>query len=118
MAPQQQQQLTRSSGRTLKPSERKRAQSIPISAILQPSKKKVKRKTKIAKKRQKTIPVPSPLPSPSPPSPSSPATSAEPTSADEVDEDGDENTEEPIEVGDEDIGSSPPPLPPARFTSV
>ena len=118
MAPQQQQLPTRSSGRTPKPSERKRAQSAPISAILQPSKKKVKRKTKIAKKRQKTILVPSLLPSPLPPSPSSPATPAEPISADEVDKDKDKNTKEPIEVEDKDIGSPPPPPPPVRFISV
>ena len=89
---------------------------MPASAILQPPKKKVKRKAKVLKKRQKTIPVPSPLPSPSP-SPPSPATPAEPTSADEVDEDEDENTKEPVEVEDEDVDSPPPP-PPVRFTSV
>ena len=105
-------------GCTPKPSERKRAQSTPISAILQPSKKKVKRKTKIAKKRQKIIPVLSPLPLLSPPSPLSPATSAEPTSADEVDKDKNKNTKELIEVEDEDIGSPLPLLPPARFISV
>ena len=60
--------------------------------------------------------MPSPLPSPSPPS--SPATPAEPISADKVDKDEDKNTKEPIEVEDKDIGSSPPPLPPARFISV
>jgi len=107
MAPQQQQLPTRSSGCAPKPSERKRAQSMPASAILQPPKRKPK--PKVAKKRQKTIPVPSPL--------LSPATPAEPTSADEVDEDEDENTKEPVEVEDEDVDSPPPP-PPARFISV
>ena len=106
------------SGCTPKPSERKRAQSTPISAILQPSKKKVKRKTKIAKKRQKIIPVLSPLPLLSPPSPLSPATSAEPTSADEVDKDKNKNTKELIEVEDEDTGLLLPLLLPARFISV
>jgi len=73
----------------------------------------------MVKKRQKTIPVPSLLPSPSPslPSPVSPATPAEPISADELDEDEDENTKEPVEVEDEDVGLPPLP-PPARFTSV
>ena len=94
---------------------------MPTSAILQPPKKKVKRKAKVSKKRQKTIPVPSPSPllspspSPSPSSPPSPATPAKPTPVDEVDEGKDENIEEPIEVEDKDIGLLPPP---ARFTSV
>ena len=70
----------------------------------------------MAKKRQKIILVPSPLPSPSLPSP---ATPVELTSVDKVDKDEDENTKEPIEVEDKDIGSSPPPPPPpARFISV
>ena len=114
MAPQQQQLPTRSSGRPPKPSERKRAQSMPASAILQPPKKKAKRKAKVAKKRQKTIPVPLPSPLPSPPSP---ATPAEPTSADKVNKGEDENTKEPKEVEDKDIDSPPPPSP-TRFTSV
>jgi len=127
MAPQQQQQPTWLSGHPQKPSERKRAQSIPASAILQPPKKKAKRKVKVAKKRQKTIPVPLPSPSPSLlPSPLSsplpllsPATPAEPISVDEVNEGKDENTKEPMEVEDEDVDSPPPPPPPpTRFTSI
>ena len=114
MAPQQQQLPTRLSGRTPKPSKRKRAQSMPASAILQPPKKKSKRKAKVLKKRQKTIPIPSPLPSPSPPSP---ATPLEPISADKVDKGEDKNIDEPVEVEDKDIGS-PSPLPPVSFISV
>ena len=107
---------------------------MPASAILQPPKKKAKRKVKVVKKRQKTIPVPSLLPSPLPllsllpsPSPSlslsppSPATPVEPISIDKVNKSKDKNIEEPVEVEDEDIGSLLPPPPPpllARFISV
>jgi len=47
----------------------------------------------------------------------SPATPAEPISADKVNKGEDKNIEEPVEVEDEDIGS-PLPLPPIRFISV
>ena len=87
---------------------------MPTSAILQPPKKKLKKKAKVAKKRQKIILVLSPSPSPSPPSPAMPS---EPTSADEVNEGKDENIKEPIEVEDEDVGLLSPP-PPAHFISV
>jgi len=87
---------------------------MPISAILQPPKKKVKRKIKVAKKRQKIIPVPSPLLSPLPLSPTTPA---EPISVNKVNKDEDENTKKPIEVEDEDINSLPPLLP-TRFISI
>ena len=90
---------------------------MPASAILQPPKKKVKRKAKVVKKRQKIILVLSPSPSPSP-SPPSPVTPVEPTSADKVNKGEDENTKEPKEVEDKDIDLSPPPLPPIRFISV
>jgi len=112
---------------------------MPASAILQPPKKKAKRKAKVAKKRQKIILVPSLLPSPSPspsplssplpspspslspslsPSPSALVTPAEPISADKVNKGEDKNTEEPIEVEDKDIDLLPPLPPPVRFTSV
>jgi len=90
---------------------------MPASAILQPPKKKVKKKAKVVKKRQKTILVPSPSPLLLP-LPSllllllSPVTPAEPISADKVNKDEDENTKEPVEVEDEDINSPllPPPI--------
>ena len=97
---------------------------MPSSAILQPPRKKAKRKAKVVKKRQKTILVPSPslllslLPSILPSL--SPATPVEPTSADKVNEDEDENTKEPVEVEDKDIDLPPSPLllPPIRCISV
>ena len=95
---------------------------MPSSAILQPPRKKAKRKVKVAKKRQKTIPVlsPSPLLSPLISLSLSPATPVEPKSADKVNKDKDENTKKPIEVEDKDIDSPPSPSPPLliRFTSV
>ena len=94
-------------------SDRKRAQSISAFAILQLPKKKAKRKAKVVKKRQKTIPVPSLLPSPS----LSPATPAE-ISADKINKGEDKNTKEPIEVEDKDIDLPPPPLLPVCFISV
>ncbi|OCK87978.1 uncharacterized protein K441DRAFT_669912, partial [Cenococcum geophilum 1.58] len=52
----------------------------------------------------------------------SPVTPAEPISVDKVNKGEDKNTEEPVEVEDEDIDLPPPlpppPLPPARFISV
>jgi len=71
----------------------------------------------VAKKRQKTIPVPSPSLLPLL-LPLSPATLAKLISADEVDKDEDKNTKELVEVEDEDIGSPPLPLPPARFINI
>src|SRR5689334_8812957 len=97
MAPRRRQLPTRSSSRLSKPTERKRAQSLSISATPRPS-KKIKR-TKKTKKTKKEKPV-------SPP----PAQHAEPVLVEEEDEDIEE------EVEDEDAGSSTPPL--ARFTSV
>ena len=111
MAPQQKQQLpTRSSGRTPKPSARKRAQSVPTPSIVRPS-KKIKRKPNTTRKGQKVVPLPSPSPpqlSPSPPS----AQIIESTSEDE-----DNRMEELVGVEDEDIDKLSPP-PPARFTSI
>ena len=74
---------------------------MPVSAILQPPKKKAKRKVKVLKKRQKIIPV----------------TPAEPTSVDKVNKNKNENIEEPVEVEDKDVGLLLL-LPPARFTSI
>jgi len=87
---------------------------MPAFAILQLPKKKVKRKVKVAKKRQKIVLVPSLLLSPLL---LLPATPVEPISIDKVNKDKDENTKELIEIEDENIGS-PPLLPSVYFISV
>ena len=87
---------------------------MPTSAILQPPKKKLKRKVKVLKKRQKTIPVLLLLPLPLL---LSPATPLEPISADKVNKGEDKNVNKPIEVEDKNIGLLSP-LPPVSFISV
>ena len=95
----------RSSSRTSIPSERKRTQSVSISATLQLAKKV--NKTKNTDKRKKKLV--SPLSSPPPALPL-----AQPKKPIFVGED--EDIEEVVEVEDEDAGILPPLL--ARFTSV
>ena len=97
---------------------------MPTFAILQPPRKKAKRKAKVVKKRQKTIPVLLPSLSPlllllillSP----LPAMPVKLISIDKINEDKNKNIKEPIKVEDKDVDS---PLlllllPLIHFTSI
>ena len=87
---------------------------MPTSTILQPPKKKLKRKVKVLKKRQKTILVLLLLLSLLP---LLLATPLEPISIDKVNKGEDKNINKPIEVEDKDIGLLSPLLP-ISFISV